>query len=105
MLAEVQAAEPKQERPSKLKKKPLEEVVGDGTDHLVSLMKSVGADEAALDMEIDEDTAGAKVIRKKTTRKTPSRIQKKRRGKPHAQVIFPSIRKRQSRKAEKKSKG
>ncbi|KAI9708706.1 MAG: hypothetical protein M1828_002669 [Chrysothrix sp. TS-e1954] len=49
------------------------------------------------DMEIDEDSAGRKVAVKKTAKKTPSRVQKKRRGKPHAQLVFPQIKQRKER--------
>lgn len=42
------------------------------------------------DMELVEDSTGAKTGQSKSTRKTPSRVQKKRRGKPQAQLTFPA---------------
>lgn len=97
-------AETNPEPPLQTKKKQ-DEVTGDGTSAFHRKCGMPGAEEVMTDMEVDEDSIGAPIARKKSTHKTPSRIQKRRRGKPHAQMIFPSIRKRQKRKLENKRKG
>ena len=57
-----------------------------------------------LEMEIDHDSARQPTIRMKNSHKTPSRIQKPRRRKPQAQVVFPSLLKRKSSKHGKKGR-
>lgn len=53
-------------------------------------------------MDMDCETKSESNIEKKNPRKTPSRIQKKRRSKPHSQISFPSLQRRQQRKSSKK---
>lgn len=53
-------------------------------------------------MDIDEGHAN-KIDEKKSGRKRPSRVQKKRRGKPHNQIIFPALKRDKLHSKLKKS--
>lgn len=56
-------------------------------------------------MEIDNDSKGNPIVRKKSLEKTPSRVQKKRRGKAASQITFPKIGRGSKKSGNRKKAG
>ncbi|KAI9661976.1 MAG: hypothetical protein M1831_002891 [Alyxoria varia] len=96
-LAEV-VAQPKPERPEKMDI--------DKEQSVKSRSQTKGKALAEDGMDIDDETASAKMNHKKSSRKTTHRIhKKKRRQKPHAQVVFPSVKRHKRLQNEAQKKG